>query len=196
MTTKSTALTPRQEQVLALLSEGLSNRDIGERLGISEQAVKAVVSRLLARFHVRNRASLVRARIGETHAADRGDGSGDSRGLSDAGIVVFDVEGHVLFMNDRGSAMAGTFDERRSLQEQMAYYPVRDPETRRPLEPPETPVGRALAGETVPDGRFLIRLPGSQSDTLLRTNATPLRDGQGRVTGVIALFWQEPARSS
>ena len=107
-----------------------------------------------------------------------------------------EFEGRVLFMNDRGSALAGTFDERRSLPEQMAYYTVRDPETRRPLEPAETPVGRALSGETVSDGCFLIRLPGSESDTLLRTSTTPLRDSQGHVTGVIALFWHEPARSS
>ena len=182
---------------MALLSQGLSNRDIGARLGISEQAVKAVVSRLLARFNVRNRASLVRAAIADTRTEEREDGRNGTVGrLADAGIVIFDAEGHVLFMNDRASALAGSFDEGHSLQEQMEHYVVRDPQTGRPLEPTQTPVGRALSGENVVDGHFLIRRPGEQVDTLLRTNTSPLRDSQGRVTGVISLFWYDPTRSS
>jgi PAS domain-containing protein len=44
--------------VLELVAEGLENKEIGHRLGLSEQAVKEHVSALLRRLAVRNRASL------------------------------------------------------------------------------------------------------------------------------------------
>ena len=44
------ALTPREAEVLALLAEGLTNRQIGERLFISEKTASVHVSRLLAKL--------------------------------------------------------------------------------------------------------------------------------------------------
>src|SRR5262245_47322998 len=51
-------LTPREEQVLRHVQAGESNKEIAEDLGISEQAVKALVSRLLLKFQVSNRTTL------------------------------------------------------------------------------------------------------------------------------------------
>jgi len=47
--------TDRQMQLLALLAEGLSNRDIAERLHLSEGTVKQYVTRLLRQLDVDNR---------------------------------------------------------------------------------------------------------------------------------------------
>ena len=44
--------------MLELVSEGLENKEIGHRMGLSEQAVKEHVSTLLHRLAVRNRAAL------------------------------------------------------------------------------------------------------------------------------------------
>ena len=44
------ALTPREAEVLALVAEGLTNRQIGERLFISEKTASVHVSRLLAKL--------------------------------------------------------------------------------------------------------------------------------------------------
>lgn len=52
-------LTPRQREVLALLAEGLSNREIAERLFLSEGTVKNVVSEIYARLNVRDRVQAV-----------------------------------------------------------------------------------------------------------------------------------------
>ena len=43
-------LTPREAEVLALVAEGLTNRQIGERLFISEKTASVHVSRLLAKL--------------------------------------------------------------------------------------------------------------------------------------------------
>ncbi|MEU6080250.1 response regulator transcription factor [Streptomyces sp. NPDC047108] len=49
------ALTERELEVLALLGEGLSNADAGERIHMSEATVKTYVSRILAKLECDNR---------------------------------------------------------------------------------------------------------------------------------------------
>lgn len=48
-------LTEREAEVLGLLSEGLGNREIGERLSISEKTVKHHMSSILGKLQVRSR---------------------------------------------------------------------------------------------------------------------------------------------
>jgi DNA-binding NarL/FixJ family response regulator len=49
------ALTPREAEVLALVAEGRTNRQIGEALFISEKTASVHVSRLLAKLGAANR---------------------------------------------------------------------------------------------------------------------------------------------
>jgi DNA-binding NarL/FixJ family response regulator len=51
--------TPREIQVLQLISEGLVNRDIGRVLFLSEETVKSHVRHLLAKLQARSRAHAV-----------------------------------------------------------------------------------------------------------------------------------------
>jgi len=51
-------ITDKQAMVLELVAEGLENKEIAHRMGLSEQAVKEHVSTLLHRLAVRNRAAL------------------------------------------------------------------------------------------------------------------------------------------
>jgi DNA-binding NarL/FixJ family response regulator len=51
-------LTEREREVLQLLAQGLSNRAIGEQLGISERTVKTHVANLFDKFGVRTRLEL------------------------------------------------------------------------------------------------------------------------------------------
>src|ERR671930_454417 len=48
-------LTDRELEVLALLAEGLTNREIGERLFMSDKTASVHVSRILAKLDVRGR---------------------------------------------------------------------------------------------------------------------------------------------
>jgi DNA-binding CsgD family transcriptional regulator len=54
-------ITDRQAAVLALITDGLANKQIAERLGLAEQTVKGHVSHLLSALSVSNRAALVEA---------------------------------------------------------------------------------------------------------------------------------------
>lgn len=56
-----TALDPtaRETEVLQLISDGLVNREIGERLFLSEETVKSHVRHLLAKLQARSRAHAV-----------------------------------------------------------------------------------------------------------------------------------------
>jgi DNA-binding NarL/FixJ family response regulator len=56
-------LTQREQEVLKLLTEGLSNALIGDRLHLSARTIEKYVSRLLEKTTAHNRADLVRFAI-------------------------------------------------------------------------------------------------------------------------------------
>lgn len=47
-------LTPREEQILAILSEGRSNKEIGNKLDLSEKTIKHHLTNILHKLKVRN----------------------------------------------------------------------------------------------------------------------------------------------
>jgi DNA-binding NarL/FixJ family response regulator len=49
------SLNPRERQVLALIADGLTNRQIGNRLRLTEKTVKNYVSSLLAKLGLQSR---------------------------------------------------------------------------------------------------------------------------------------------
>jgi len=52
-------LTPREEQVVALVADGLSNRDIARELGLSEHTIKKYLFRIFDKLGVSTRVELV-----------------------------------------------------------------------------------------------------------------------------------------
>jgi DNA-binding NarL/FixJ family response regulator len=62
-------LTAREAEVLALIGEGLSNREIGDRLVLGQATVKTHVNRIFAKIGVRSRAQAVRYAIDSGIAA-------------------------------------------------------------------------------------------------------------------------------
>ena len=56
---KDVGLTPREHEILALIAQGLSNREIGEKLFVSENTVKTHSSRLFEKMQVNRRVQAV-----------------------------------------------------------------------------------------------------------------------------------------
>ena len=65
-------LSPRERMVLELIGEGLTNRQIGERLFVSDKTVKNYVSMLFAKFGVKQRtqAAAYAARVWEVASSN------------------------------------------------------------------------------------------------------------------------------
>ncbi|MBA4056458.1 MAG: DNA-binding response regulator, partial [Marivirga sp.] len=57
---KIPVLTRREKEVLALIAEGLTNHEIGEKLFISTTTVDTHRKNLLAKFEAKNTATLIR----------------------------------------------------------------------------------------------------------------------------------------
>lgn len=76
-----TELTPQEKRVFELVGQGLTNRQIGERMHLAETTVRNYVSRLLSKLEMdrRTEAAALAARLAERRAHQRGrrpDGSG------------------------------------------------------------------------------------------------------------------------
>lgn len=54
------ALTPQEQQIARLAAEGLTNREIGQRLFLSPRTVSTHLYRIYPKINVRSRAELAR----------------------------------------------------------------------------------------------------------------------------------------
>ncbi|MFG2351707.1 response regulator [Streptomyces phaeochromogenes] len=70
------SLSPRERDILALIGDGLTNREIGKRLFLSEKTVKNHISRLLAKLGVQRR---VQAAVLASHLEQPGSGERPGR---------------------------------------------------------------------------------------------------------------------
>ncbi len=80
-------LTPRQRDVLALVAEGLSNKEIAERLAIAETTTKIHVAALMRALAVRNRteaAILLKTWIDEQNVVPASELHGKPRDIQDS----------------------------------------------------------------------------------------------------------------
>src|SRR5690606_34647763 len=71
-----TGLSPREREILELIGEGLTNRQIGKRLYLSEKTVKNHISRLLAKLGVERR---IQAAVLATELRSSSGGQGPGR---------------------------------------------------------------------------------------------------------------------
>ncbi|MFC8079659.1 response regulator [Streptomyces sp. NPDC057307] len=74
-------LTEREQEILALVGEGLTNREIGERLYLAEKTVKNNVSRLLAKLGVERRvqAAVLATQANAAHEQQHGAAPSEGR---------------------------------------------------------------------------------------------------------------------
>jgi len=88
-------LTPRQQEVLDRVTQGKPTKQIAVELGVSERAVKAVVTRLFSKLGVANRAALIATvlRAGAGRAQLTADSVGDFSQYLDAPFMITVLRG-------------------------------------------------------------------------------------------------------
>lgn len=101
------------------------------------------------------------------------------------GVGVCDVDGRLQEFNSALESMVGPALPLASQQEWAPAYFLFDASGRRPLQPDEIPLVRALAGEVVTDAAITTRRPG-EPVRHLRCTAAPLLDGD-RAAGAMVL---------
>jgi DNA-binding NarL/FixJ family response regulator len=70
-------LTPREREVMLLVADGLSNKEVGRRLNLSDGTVKIHLHNIYQKVGVANRTALTAAAILRRHQLDRFRGEGD-----------------------------------------------------------------------------------------------------------------------
>lgn len=104
------------------------------------------------------------------------------------GIALYDREGKLLSMNPAGKTILGyaAKDLANHFSERIAALRMEYSDGR-PVHPEETPLGRALKGETVRDFQFRFRYANAET-RWLQSNTAPIRRSEGALLGVVANF--------
>jgi diguanylate cyclase (GGDEF)-like protein len=123
----------------------------------------------------------------ESLRQQRGMLAGAVNGAQDA-ILAVDREGKVLFANDAALRADGEADARTHQSPWTTGSDgIRLPDRKTPCPPAGLPLVRALQGETVNDVDLFIEPHAGAQGCLYSVNAAPLRDGDGSVTGAVAI---------
>ncbi len=105
------------------------------------------------------------------------------------GVVVLDDQGRVLMMNEDGRKISHNQPNLVNPEAVHVGHALRDPLSGRQLKDDESPIARALAGESVRDYEYTFRRAGEEADTWISTSAAPLLDADGEVSGVVSTFF-------
>jgi DNA-binding NarL/FixJ family response regulator len=65
-------MSPRQVEIVELIADGLQDRDIAERLGVSPRTVDSHLQRLYLRYDIHSRAAVVAKWLREGGQAESG----------------------------------------------------------------------------------------------------------------------------
>ena len=66
-------LTEREHEILKLVGQGLINREIGERLHLSEKTIKHYITNILEKLHVRSRVEAAMLAVGAARGGNGGE---------------------------------------------------------------------------------------------------------------------------
>lgn len=105
------------------------------------------------------------------------------------GVIMLDEQGRVVLLNAAARRIAGPEQvPARPVAELVGEFELREPATLRPLAPEETPVGKAMAGESVPRYEYVFRRPGDDRDRWIAGSAVPRFSVDQSATGAVIVF--------
>jgi two-component system cell cycle sensor histidine kinase/response regulator CckA len=164
-------------------------------LGPAEQVRRCLPSKALIHQHSKgyNRAEVAVSDFLH-HLRDLdGPSHGPCRAILEAfpqSVLVVTADGSILFANTRAQSAIAEFGLKagQRLTGAGAAFDFVDPETDKVLAPAETPVGRALAGDSIVDSEYMIRRRKPVARFWLEVSAQPLKDESAAVAGVLFCF--------
>ncbi len=109
------------------------------------------------------------------------------RGMKD-GVLVGDAAGRVRLANESARRLLGLEPRGAPSADLLAARRFCRADGSTPYLPDDLPIARALRGETVPDTEVFLRGGGAAGPAWLTVSGTPLRDGDGGVSGGVAIL--------
>jgi len=102
-------LSDQETAVLRLASDGLTDREIAQRLNVSEKTVDTYWSRIRQKLHARNRTHAVAIAYKAAYADPRDPFYGCDEMLADAeeGVWICDLRGNTVYVNQKLADMFG-----------------------------------------------------------------------------------------
>jgi DNA-binding NarL/FixJ family response regulator len=76
----SVHFSPRQDEVISLIADGLTDKEIAVRLSLTQRTVRTYIERVFARHAIHNRAGAVRVWLGAQRSR-AGSGAGENADL-------------------------------------------------------------------------------------------------------------------
>jgi PAS domain S-box-containing protein len=104
------------------------------------------------------------------------------------GVSVTDEDGKLTLFNPAAEQILGLGRLDVGPEEWSETYGLFYPDTLKPAAVEDLPLARAVAGEESGDVELFVRNPERPGGVFIRVNATPLRDGQGKLRGGVAVF--------
>jgi DNA-binding CsgD family transcriptional regulator len=176
-------LTPRQRRVLDLVAASASNKDIAIELGVSEQAAKQQVSKLLSRFGVETRTALAQSALAIRITGQR---------ESDLPLeYLFDLAPVAMAMTSGPDhvfrAVNRTFTELFGDREGWIGYCLRDllTEPEAALLPLVDAVYRSGGGVQRVGVPVKLTGPDGPTERSLTITVEPTRNGSGGISGLV-----------
>lgn len=106
----------------------------------------------------------------------------------DIGVLMVEIDGSLSVYNMAAERIHGAWREQMArLKQAGELTPMLDDE-KTVIAPGESPLGRALKGQTVRDARIFLRTPFRPSGYHLSVSAVPLRSHLGLLTGAVLMF--------
>jgi PAS domain-containing protein len=106
----------------------------------------------------------------------------------DIGVLMVELDGSMSIYNLAAERIHGAWREQMERLKLAGTHPAMFEDEKTVIPAGETPLGRALKGQTVRDAHIYFRTPFRPNGYHLAISAVPLRDHRGMLTGAVLMF--------
>ncbi|MFI5348649.1 MAG: PAS domain-containing protein [Elusimicrobiota bacterium] len=106
----------------------------------------------------------------------------------DVGVTMINLDGSVTVFNRAAERIHGAWREQMERLNLCGSHPPMAADEKTVIPYGESPVGRALQGQSVRDAHVFFRTPYRPNGYHLSVSAIPLRDHQGLMAGAVLMF--------